>query len=189
MGRRIRRVIFFLSNIITKRIDYAKRERSRITSDDYKILCMILKPGDVILTKTKWRPTNVLIPGHFKHSTMYVGGGNIVESTVPCVRERDLLDLLLSIDDFAVVKPRITNTELSFAVAEMESLIGKPYDMGFTMDDDAFYCSEAIHHSIMAATGGEFEFTKRRILGADTIVPNDMFLARQFFELKMDSRA
>jgi len=189
MGRRVRRSILYLSNIITKRIDYANRERSRITSDDYKILCLILKPGDVILTNTKWRLTNLLIPGHFNHAVMYVGNGYIVESTVPYVRDRDLLDLLLSIDDFAVVKPRITNTELSFAVAEMESLKGKPYDMGFTMDDDAFYCSEAIYHSIMAATDGKFMFTKRRILGADTIVPNDMFLARQFFELKMDSRA
>lgn len=48
------------------------------------------------------------------------------------------------------------------AIAEAMKLLGKPYDYGFVLDNDKYYCSELIYDIFLKANGGKpvFELNK-----------------------------
>jgi len=190
MGRFLRLMMFDILSAVSDRMDRRARRRAKLTEDDYYAAVRGLSEGFVLLTRTSGRPINLLIPGHYKHAVMFTGTGVVVEATPPSVRERGLIDLMLEVDEFCILKPRLDSAKLLDAVEHMREIIGEPYDFGFTDDLTAFYCSEAIHYALNAASGGEFgsRFVKRKILGVESIVPDDMRKATQAFEVVYDSR-
>ena len=115
----------------------------------------VIRPGDIILTRTKWRPTNIIFPGKWTHALIAIGEDELVEATLPVVRSIWLVDVWASASEVKIVRPVfLSDTERSEAASIAAAMIGTPYDLEFNDDPSELYCSELIY-AAMAAAGGE----------------------------------
>ena len=179
MGRRVRRIILRLMMPIARRFADKTGSRLHFPDDFYMRFIQLVKPGDVILTRTDKSLTNILIPGKYKHAAMYVHP-EFVEASYPSVRLIGLANMLQKSNHICVVRPRGFNQlQVNDAINNMRNLVGLPYDFMFEPGEKAFYCSEAITYSYQMANK-EFSFVKRSILGVDTVIPDDFRTAGQF---------
>ncbi len=129
-----------------------------------------LQPGDLLVEKTPFRLTDVLIPGHFGHVALYVGNEEELQamgllshplvaphrddineghSIVEALRDGTQINTLehfLNVDDLAILRPKpdmITRQEVGHAITLAFSHIGKSYDFGFSTSTwDTIICSE-----------------------------------------------
>lgn len=143
-----------------------------------------LRIGDVILTYSKGELTNYLIEGEFKHCAMYIGSGNIIEAVGKGVRVIDFESFAASKDRIAVVSPKFCDENTAKMAANFALFQeGKPYDYSFEPNEDAFYCAELIAEAYQVATGDNSPFILRTVMGVETVLPNDFYLARKKFDL------
>lgn len=152
----------------------------------YIRLMRVIKPGDIILTRTKGEGSTLIIPGYWKHNAVYIGGGKVAESVVPKARISLLGNLIMRTDDFLVRRLiNITPEEREEIVRKAISFNGREYDDRSDMrDDDEVNCSELCYHSINAARPGTLELRYRG--GYPTFSPQDCADAESKFTTVME---
>ena len=108
----------------------------------------VLKPGDVILTKDKWKLTSLLIPGEFCHAALCVAKfneweisemthNNYCKSTFFDICKESTRVMILRCDDW-------DDGYISRVIAHCKTFVGAKYDVEFTLGVKALYCSELI---------------------------------------------
>jgi uncharacterized protein YycO len=164
--------------------------RPKLTGEMYREVMRLSRPGDIILTRTALRPSNLFIPGHWSHAQMigYGPEGTTIEAAMPVVRLSTLVDIWASASDVLVVRPNgVSSVDQSRAYGEAMDYIGRPYDTEFQIGDKAFYCSELIVRSYMKA-GAPFTFDDlSEGVGGYQVVRPDA-LAGDHFKTLFDSR-
>jgi hypothetical protein len=99
-----------------------------------------LQPGDIIVRNTPGLEAQVIEIGswsRYDHVALYVGNGQVVDSTDPGVRIRPLTDLLAESDRVGVLRvPGLTAAQAQTAIQAAESHIGAAYN-----DDGLFAIS------------------------------------------------
>jgi len=161
----------------------------KITSEDYDSIQSVMRPGDILTSKTEGYLTNILIPGYWKHSAIIGQDQRIVEAVGEGVREVDLFTFLCSKDEVALLRPTFCSDEealLAFEAAEV--LVGCPYDYEFSLGNKAFYCAELLYLSYKLIVPDKFLFYPRERLGVKTITADDFFNAADWFQVLYDSR-
>lgn len=164
--------------------------RPKLTGEMYREVMQITKPGDIVLTRTALRPSNMFIPGHWSHAQMIGFGpeGTTIEATLPVVRLSTLVDIWASATDVLIVRPKgmdVVSRARAYGFAM--DYLGVPYDTDFQYGDSAFYCSELIVRSYMKA-GAPFSFADLAdTIGGQSVVP-PASLAGKHFEILFDSR-
>lgn len=107
-----------------------------------------MRAGDVVLTKSSFHLTNLLIGGRFSHAAIVVGPDKIAEMTSNDFDVR-------SVDEFSKHCTKISLLRLhtndqayatQMAINAM-SFSDRDYDYRFTLGVDALYCSELIYQS------------------------------------------
>lgn len=154
----------------------------KIGSYDYRKLRTVIRPGDIILSRTSGELSNFFIPGFFKHAAIYYGFDGlipeIIESVKVGVRKADLLDFALKKDYLAVIRPHVCERGKRQAIlAQAKNLIGAKYDFEFNLNNRSFYCAELIFHL--------FYDEKERQSYKDnaTVMPQDFFDDKQKFKV------
>ena len=164
--------------------------RPKLNGEMYREVISKVEAGDIILTRTALRPTNLFIPGHWSHAQMIGFGseGTTIEATLPVVRLSTLVDIWASATDVLVVRVKGMSKRQRFAAyGHAIDYLGTPYDTEFQYGDDAFYCSELIVRSLMKA-GAPFGFRDLAdTVGGLSVVPPQA-LAGDRFEILFDSR-
>lgn len=164
--------------------------KPKLTGAMYREVMQLSRPGDIILSRTALRPSNVFIPGHWSHAQMIGFGpeGTTIEATLPVVRLSTLVDIWASATDVLVVRPRgVDSVAQTRAYGFAIDYLGYPYDTSFQLGDSAFYCSELIVRSYMKA-GAPFSFAElAESVGGLSVVPPQS-LAGDHFEILFDSR-
>ncbi len=168
-----------------------------IEAEDVAELRRVILPGTVILSRKRAQLTNNVIPGEWKHASMYVGhqkvvgGGSgdfMVEAIYPRVRGRFVEPWATSEDYLLALVPTFaTPEEMKLAAGFAWSLVGRPYDFLLEYDhargvNKAFYCSEVVwwsYNQVFLAAGKKSPFTPRPTLGVDTVSPQDFADAPQ----------
>ena len=160
--------------------------RRLVTYSDVTDLHRVLLPGMVILSRKRGQFSNNIIPGEWKHASIYCGDKGdterVVEAVYPKVRDRELIWWATAEDYLMVLKPTFaTVDEMRLAANFAWSLRGKPYDLLLDYDhargvNKAFYCSEVIwwsYNQVFLAAGKKSPFTPRETLGVATVSPQD----------------
>lgn len=143
-------------------------------------LLELLQDGDALVTRTDWRPTNVLIPGYWAHVGMY-RQGEVIEAVYPKVRSVSAIDFLSRVDHVTVRRVTGPSREQRHEISnEMKRYVGIPYDFMFEPGHKAFYCSEAVYEAIRVVLKN-WKFEPRDRMGVMTITPQDIADARAYF--------
>lgn len=147
-------------------------------------LYSLLQPGDVLLSRIEGVPTNLFIPGEWKHAAIYVGNGNVVEAVGKGVVQKHISKFVLSKDKVIMMRPTFCDEKTRVKASMFASKqIGLPYDYNFKAGNKAFYCSELIGAAYAHAMNGRSPFVQRVSLGVSTYVPQDFFNAVEKFEV------
>jgi uncharacterized protein YycO len=168
------------------RLHYAPKHRAIKASDVFD-MASDLRPGDVLISFSLGELTNHFIEGDFKHAALYIGNGRVVEAIGKGVTVNSFDDFCSSKDRIAILRPLFCNdVTAKMAAMNAVSQIGKPYDYYFEMGESSFYCAELITWAYFNATIGMCPFVKREVMGVETVLPNDFYMAKSKFELVME---
>jgi hypothetical protein len=168
------------------KLHYAPKHRA-IKARDVFDLDATLRAGDILITFSLGELTNYFIEGDYKHAAMYIGNGRVVEAIGKGVSVSEFEDFCSGKDKIAVLRPLFCTAETAkLAAINAVAQMGKPYDYYFEIGESAFYCAELITWAYSNATSGSSPFIKRAVMGADTVLPNDFYLAKSKFELVIE---
>ncbi len=147
--------------------------------------------GMVLLTRTRGEPTNLMIPGFWKHAAIYIGGGNVIEAVGAGVIKTDIITFLTSKDFVVGLEPRF-KCKRDLAVTFAKEQEGLEYDYDFKGKNKAFYCAELV----WAAYDDQFQdmaipcpFTIRETLGEPTVSAQDFYMATDKWNLSWWTRS
>lgn len=166
------------TNSLAKVVEGVGRVASEISLHDNKRVkkgildevSALLKPGDIIITRHDIALTNLFLPGFWPHAAFYLGtevereslGLNLDDETrgklaeSKCVLEarkdgvlfRTLQDTF-AVDNFAVVRPALADTDLCRAIERVVRHEGKLYNFDFDFfNSDRLVCTEVVYRAL-----------------------------------------
>jgi hypothetical protein len=158
-----------------------RSREKRVTPKVQEQLAPLLRPGDILVTRHDATLSNVLLPGFWPHSALYIGTEeerrqlgvemdedrkirsadpiSILEARKDGVRFRQLSSTL-GVDAFTVIRPKLDEAFLAEAISRAITHEGKDYD--FTFDcrrADRLVCSELVYRAFHSVGGLEFSLT------------------------------
>jgi hypothetical protein len=151
---------------------------TRVNEQDYLDLEKILEPGDVIVTRTSLTPTNLLIPGFYKHVGIYTfPDSGVVEALGRGVVLTSLKEFITTKDYFCVLRStQVKGFDTDLIAEKALQYVGYPYDYHFDPHNENFYCAELVWHAYHS-TVPDYSFVRREILDVATVLPNDFYAA------------
>ena len=104
----------------------------------------VLQPGDVVVRKYNTYLSSYFIPGRFSHSGVYVGKKTVqgmetevvVHALGTGVQMTDVMDFFMCCDEFAILRPRCSDSVKEEACRIAAGYIGAQYDYGFDVCED-----------------------------------------------------
>lgn len=178
--RTFRPLIEFIGGLYLK-----STSKEHIFKQYYNIESLI-RPGDVLLTKSDGHLSNLINGGYWKHALVCVSGTRFKQEIVEAIGEgvvrKPLIECLSSKDRLVILRP---TTKLIQNPAQNENFInyviaqvGKPYDMDFDSftqsSEKSFYCSELVYAGIKNANPSA-DFDLRVTFGIKTVAPMDLY--------------
>lgn len=163
-----------------------------------------LAPGDVLITRKEFALTNYFLPGFWPHAALYVGQemelqeskladdfmylswlptfrdcgppgeGRVLEALKDGVRLRGV-STPLTCDAVALLRPKLTRSDIDDALARGFHFVGRPYDFDFDFSrSDRMVCTEVVYRSFEGLGGLAFSLIRRA--GRLTLSAEDLLL-------------
>lgn len=162
--------------------------RKQITGRHYLNLKTRLKPGMVIVSTTHGELSNLFIPGDWNHAALVRDSESVIEAVGSGVRVSDMVSFFTTKDHLAVLDPTfLDGVEKGRAVRTAESFIGRPYDTRFVSGNKGLYCSELIYEAFRSVKS-DTPFVPKERMGLETILPQDIYNAKEKFREVWSSR-
>lgn len=193
---KVRRVVLTICGPMIKVIGLiVVPHKSSLDEEQLLSLMDIVQPGDVLLSRTKYAASNLIIPGYWKHAALCIGD-KVIEAVGSGVRRISVRHFAEIRDEIIVLSPKFATPEEGVLATNFaKTLVGQPYDYLVEYDDNrksnlAFYCSEIpwwCYNQVFLAQGKVSPFTPRLTLGMQTITPQDYANAVQKWRVKWNS--
>ncbi len=168
---------------------HAPFSKKRITSKDYYKIKELIRPGDVLLVRTRGEFTNLFIPSHYTHGAIISINDEVIEALGEGVILKDLIDFLFSKDEVILLRAKFAApSEALEACWFAERKIGKPYDYLFKPNNDSFYCFELIYAAYQHALKNNSSWKLRETLGTPTVIGDDFTNAKEKWEIIYNSK-
>ena len=158
-----------------------RRGEKRVTPEIQAQIAELLRPGDIFVTRHDAALSNILLPGFWPHSALYIGSEaerarlgvvmdvdrawrsadpvSTLEARKDGVRFRRLSSTL-GVDAFTVIRPKLDERQIAEAIARAATHEGKDYDFSFDCRRaDRLVCSELIYRAFHSVGGLEFSLT------------------------------
>jgi len=177
----------------------AKHDKN-VSSELVREMGAILLPGDIIVTRNQDALSNLFLPGYWPHAALFVGsacqrskllvgeqedGFNVVEAKKDGVKSR-LLEETLYVDEFLVIRPILSDTDMAEVLERAISHVGKRYDFVFDFaSSDRLACTEVVFRSFDGVAGVAFKLidkARRMCLPTEELI--EQCLEMSLFELK-----
>lgn len=150
----------------------APRHRPSLPPDVRAQFVDMLRPGDVLVVRKEHALTNYFLPGYWPHAALHIGDGCVLEAMKDGVWRRPL-DSPFGSDALAVIRPRLSETDIAAALRAGMGHEGKPYDFDFDFTrSDRMVCSEVVYRTYDGVGGMRFTLTRRA--GRMTLAAEDL---------------
>lgn len=166
---------------------------SKINSNNYHEIYKLIKPGDVIIMKSKYRMQNLLIFNpQFCHAAICTEKSpdeldiTIIQANMTKhVHKISLMDLFYSSVRFILLRPKISDEEKEKMVERVNKMLWKDYNTSMSLEENnKFYCSEIIYK---ADPDNLLEIEPRKILGRKYVTFEDI-IYNDNFEILFDTK-
>jgi uncharacterized protein YycO len=165
----------------------AKRNEFKTTKDELDYLKKIARPGDVLLRFQKGYPLDKVLVGTWQHAAIYVKDGNIIDAMGDGTDKRKL-DKFGEADGIVLIRLKNTpENKVNKALTYAYEQIGKSYDINFSDNEKAQYCSGLVSRSLKHAGLAPDSFGKDE-KGKDGMVKPDLLLALPESEIVWTNR-
>ena len=169
------------SDIADMKIPFIKARKApkRVTPDVLVDLTDKLRPGDVFVTRHDDAMSNLFLPGFWPHGALYIGtaaqrkalGGEDISDGVRNSGQDDIVILeakkdgvllrpiaeTLAVDNFVVLRPKLTEAQIAAAITNALSHAGKLYDFIFDFGtSDRLVCTEVIYRGYHGVGGIDY---------------------------------
>jgi hypothetical protein len=176
-----------------------------------KIVESELRPGDIILGRREWYVGNAFLPGFWSHAALYVGGIEDLrrlgiadhptvqahllaylaptsdgsdKTVIEAISEGVVFSSLpesMRADHVAVLRPNLSQRQITRAIVNAFEYHGRPYDFEFDFATaDKLVCTEVVYRAYQ----GMLEFDLIRIMGRNTLPAAE--IARKFARERHD---
>ncbi len=172
----------------------------RVTQHLLQEIQQKLTPGDVIITRHDDALSNLFLPGFWPHAAFYMGSPNehelisetkslhadfqMIESKKDGVKFRPLSETL-AVDNFVVIRPRLSQESIWQAIQKAMSHVGKRYDFLFDFTQaDRLACTELVYRAYHGVDELEFSLNPhsgRMCISAEDLI--DQLLRSGRFEV------
>lgn len=165
-----------------------------VTQAVLKKVSEMVRPGDVFITRHNRALTNLFLPGFWPHAALYVGyasdrerlsitaeqnylaywnGQNCTfEALKDGVRFRSLQETL-NVDAFVIVRPSLSQSDISEAISRAVTHAGKGYNFDFDFfRSDRLVCTEVIYRAYDGINGMKLPLAER--MGMKTLSAEDI---------------
>jgi hypothetical protein len=116
----------------------------------YKRGYSLLRPGDIILSKDRWKLLSFFVPGGFAHSALCVAKGNgeefeVAEMTHSGYTKSAFFDICKEADHVVILRCHDWDDDyIKRVIDTCRSFDGKRYDTTFSPDLDTLYCTQLV---------------------------------------------
>jgi uncharacterized protein YycO len=153
-----------------------------ITPERREQILKLVQPGDIILETNNaypgWQRFEMITMGsNYTHAAMYEGDGKFLEATTggeAGVIRSDLREYLEGPILMEIIRPPYkTPEDRQAAIDYCRAQLGKPYDSGFTLDDDgkSIYCAELVYRALQACPN-KIDTPLIKTLGRKAVAPD-----------------
>jgi hypothetical protein len=190
------------------------RHSPKLPDDVAEQIRLLVRPGDVFVNRKEHAFTNYFLPGYWPHAAFYIGQtsqleqlgiashengqprwsrlldcdsnepGRVVEAMKDGVWIRSLASPFTA-DAITVIRPRLSEQDVTQAIGRALFHDGKPYDFDFDFTrSDRMVCTEIVYRSYEGLSGVHIPLTKRA--GRMTLSAEDllrMAVRQQHFEV------
>lgn len=164
-----------------------------LVEDDFEMIEMLIRPGDVVLSRTHGFVSNLLIPGYWKHVGIMGEYDAVIEAIGKGVVDTDLAPFVYTKDELLILRPVFCDEQGAREAARVaEGYVGCKYDYAFSLGNKAFYCAELVYtaYSVaMKTMRAVFGFGPRERLGVLTVTADDFSEAHKWWAVIFDSRS
>ena len=177
MWSMFRRYVLELSIPLQKLIQKLHPTEATVSYVTVRDLIPKLKTGDILISNESWHLSNLLISGRYNHAAVY-DGYRVIEAIACGVVATDAVDWFMRKNEFAVLRPAHIehDQEVNMRIF-LWSCLGHPYDLmfGSIEADKSFYCSELAWMAWESCSDWTKSFTRKQVLGIDTILAQDFY--------------
>jgi len=146
----------------------------KLKGEDYRKVIKIIKPGDVLLSRSEQYLDTYLIPGFLTHAGFFYGG--VKERVIHAVSEGVLIEDLINFmrtDIMVVLRPHEDHIEKAVALAK--SMVDMKYDFIFDFNDkNRVSCTELIFCCYPKLIKPKKRF------GKTTVIADDIYINKNF---------
>lgn len=130
-----------------------------------------MRAGDVLVSKSKFLLTNLLIGGDYSHAAIVISKNLIAEMSSNGFDLRTVNDFCKKTTRISMLRFKDGSQDYGLKVAEKAlSFSNSTYDFSFDLANDLFYCSELVYASDFEHRGG-FDLTDLVGLGKPYLSP------------------
>lgn len=146
----------------------------KLRGEHYRQVAKIIKPGDILLSRSEQYIDKWLIPGFWTHAGFYFGGTRerVIHAVSNGVIIEDIINFMRT-DTLVVLRPQEKYVERAIALAK--TMINQEYDFLFNFSDkNRLSCTELVFCCYPKL------IRTRKRLGKIMVVADDIFLDKSF---------
>lgn len=154
----------------------------KLKGEHYRQVIKIIKPGDVLLSRSEQYLDTYLIPGFWTHAGFFYGGAKerVVHAISDGVIIEDIINFMRA-DALVVLRPREDHIERAIILAR--SMVNQEYDFLFNFNDKTrLSCTELIFCCYPRL------IQPRKRMGKMIVIADDIFFNKKDFNVIWDSR-
>ena len=168
----------FLAAVVSplaKLIAFFHKPDSDVNTLEFVALKAMIKDGDVLVSRTNWSLSNIIMPGYWKHCAIYMNG-HIYEAVTSGVRKTSLEEFFFKKDHVGLGRysDALDSARLATATDVLESCLGEAYDWTFLGASKKYYCSELVFVALDELYP-HLQFEHSTILGQSIVTPTDVW--------------
>lgn len=139
----------------------------KLKGEHYLYLRDLIKPGDILLSRTDCYVSTAMIPGNMSHGAVYIGGPEeqVVHAVSEGVVQESIINFMRT-DCMIVLRPPANMVK--DGIKRAKGIVGQEYDFAFDFrDSNKFSCTEVVDYCYPNLVEPKLRFGRKTVVADD----------------------